>query len=297
VGKIEHQEHQVELFPGVLSIPSRPRPKMRRPRHPLWTANKARLIERYLHYFVFITKHGTYIDGFAGPQKLDKEDMWAAKLVLANEPRWLQHFYLYELKGESFARLEALKASQPPRNMQRREPRRDIHLYHGDFNVLVLDLLNSGRITEKEATFCLLDQRTFECSWATLKALAQCKTSGNKIELFYLLPNFWLHRALKGQKDTQLLERWWGRPDWHQLAGMRALERANTFAQRFQEELGYWSALPWPIYQHAHGGAIMYFMIHATDHPDAPGLMARAYENAVLPKESEEQLVLELGMR
>ena len=40
----------------------------------------------------------------------------------------------------------------------------------------------------------------------------------------------------------------------------------------------------------------MYYMIHATDHPDAPGLMDRAYRNAVLPKEPYEQLSLELGL-
>ena len=34
-------------------------------------------------------------------------------------------------------------------------------------------------------------------------------------------------------------------------------------------------------------------MIHATDHHAAPELMARAYENAVKPKERHEQLLLE----
>ena len=54
----------------------------RRLKYPLWTENKARLIERYLYYFVLITKHGTYIDGFAGPQKKEPPFTWAAKFVL-----------------------------------------------------------------------------------------------------------------------------------------------------------------------------------------------------------------------
>jgi len=37
--------------------------------YPVWTHNKARLVQRYLRYFVFITKHGTYIDGFVRAQK------------------------------------------------------------------------------------------------------------------------------------------------------------------------------------------------------------------------------------
>jgi hypothetical protein len=61
-----------ELVPGAkLTFKALP--------HPIWTKNKAALIARYLRYFVFITKHGAYIDGFAGPQEPDKPEMWAAK--------------------------------------------------------------------------------------------------------------------------------------------------------------------------------------------------------------------------
>jgi hypothetical protein len=63
--------------------------KLRPLRNPIWTENKVRLIERYLYYFVLITKHGTYIDGFAGPQYEDRPDAWAARLVLEIEPKWL----------------------------------------------------------------------------------------------------------------------------------------------------------------------------------------------------------------
>jgi hypothetical protein len=60
------------------------RPKRRKsaPAERLWTGNKAMLIERYLYYFVLVTKHGTYIDGFAGPQDTDRPESWAARLVL-----------------------------------------------------------------------------------------------------------------------------------------------------------------------------------------------------------------------
>src|SRR6266567_4838810 len=67
-------------------------------RNPIWTGCKAKLIERYLFYFVQITHHGTYMDGFAGPQEPNKPEMWAAKLVLESAPRWLKNFFLFELK-------------------------------------------------------------------------------------------------------------------------------------------------------------------------------------------------------
>lgn len=45
-----------------------PEPRVKPLINPIWTENKAKLIERYLYYFVLVTHHGTYIDGFAGPQ-------------------------------------------------------------------------------------------------------------------------------------------------------------------------------------------------------------------------------------
>ena len=76
-----------------------PEPTVKRPSYPVWTENKARFIERYLYYFVLITKHGTYLDGFAGPQRPEEPRMWAAQLVLDSEPRWLRHFHLCDLEG------------------------------------------------------------------------------------------------------------------------------------------------------------------------------------------------------
>lgn len=296
MAKTSQQESQEEpfLFELPESIPAEPTVKKLHQR--IWTENKARLIERYLYYFVFITHHGTYIDGFAGPQYPDKEDSWAAKLVLESKPPRLRHFYLFDADKKQVERLENLKHSQPPRDIQKKEPKRDIQVGRGDFNALVLELLQSRNIKQNEATFCLLDQRTFECHWSTLQSLAEYKTSGRKIELLYFLPNSWLDRALAAQRNTETLKRWWGRDDWQQLRKMRSPERVEAFVSRFKKEFGYRSVKPWPIFERQDGdGALMYHMIHATDHPEAPKLMARAYDKAVMPKETEEQLLLELG--
>jgi len=83
--------HQKECLPGI-EVPEdsqrskKPKFKIERA---LWTENKAQLIERYLLYFVYITKHGTYIDGFAGPQREDQPEAWAAKLVLSRTEKVL----------------------------------------------------------------------------------------------------------------------------------------------------------------------------------------------------------------
>jgi three-Cys-motif partner protein len=290
----EDEPRQRLLFKLPEPLELQTEPKLKRLRHPIWTENKARLIERYLYYFVLITKHGTYIDGFAGPQEPEKHEMWAAKLVLESEPRWLKHFYLFDDNKKQAEHLKLLKAEQPDRDKTGRKIYRDINVFEGDFNALIHDVLGSGCIKDTEATFCLLDQRTFECHWSTLEALARYKKLGsNKVELFYFLAVGWLGRALAAVQNKTILRNWWGRDDWDQLLPINEQQRAEIFAERFKKELGYKSVKPWPIFERQGGGRIMYYMIHATDHLVAPSLMARAYDRAVQPKEDEEQLKFE----
>ena len=275
-------------------LPERPEPdtepEIKPLRHPVWTENKAKLIERYLLYFIFITKHGTYIDGFAGPQEPDSPEMWAANLVLANEPKWLQHFHLFDIDPEQIRRLEDLKAVQPNHDSKGRKVARDIEIYSGDFNMRFRELLDSGSISQKEATFCLIDQWSTQCHWSTVEALAKYKQPGfNKIELFYFLAVGWLGRTIAATtKETEGLSAWWGRDDWKQFVGMKRTTQSQIFVQRFKQEFAYKSVKAWPIYEKPSGGNIMYYMIHATDHQEAPKLMARAYDRAVYPEHYEQ---------
>jgi three-Cys-motif partner protein len=85
------------------------------------------------------------------------------------------------------------------------EPKRTIHVYHADFNEIVERILTTGAITEREATFCLIDQRTFECKWSTLERLARHKQSGQKIELFYFLAAWWFGRAFQAVNDRTVI--------------------------------------------------------------------------------------------
>lgn len=282
------------LFP--LPPPVSPEPRVRGIQVPMWTAHKARFIERYLYYFVLVKKHGTYIDGFAGPQQPDEPEMWTASRVLESEPRWLRRFYLFDKSPTQVAHLQDLQQRQPPPNRAKKESRRTIVVEQGDFNALVGAFLQSAPFSSREAVFCLLDQRTFECHWATLETLARHRTTGYKIELLYFLPVAWLNRALAGLRDVQVPQQWWGRDDWERIRPMRHWNLMEFVVQRFKEELGYWSVKGWPIYAPPQGGRTMYYLIHATDHPDAPSLMARAYTHTTRPKEAPEQLQLELGL-
>lgn len=256
---------------------------------PIWTENKAKLIERYLFYFVLITKHGAYIDGFAAPQDSTNPTAWSAKLVLESKPPFLRQSWLCEIDDERVKRLHELKAAQPI------SKRRTIEVVHGDFNAEIASLLARSGIDEATATFCLLDQRTFECEWQTLVTLSKHK-SGHKIELFYFLATGWLDRSIKASTtNADRVERWWGREDFREVGGMNSHLRAQLVCKRMREELGYKHAYPWSIYSQEKGGRVMYHMIHATDHDEAPKIMNRAYRNALNDREALKRLQKDLS--
>jgi three-Cys-motif partner protein len=145
------------------------------------------------------------------------------------------------------------------------------------------------------ASFCLIDQRTFECAWSTVETLSRFK-KGTKIEIFYFFPSGWIDRALKATRDPDQIARWWGRSDWNTLQGMNTWTRAAMASRRFIDELGYGYAYPFPIYDPGRRRRLMYHMIHAGDHPEAAKLMNRAYRNATKPREPIEQLQEELQL-
>jgi three-Cys-motif partner protein len=117
-------EEQLKLF--ELPAPEPHAHSFKPLRHPLWTKHKAKLISRYLYYFVLITRHGVYIDGFAGPQAPDKHDSWAAKLVLESEPKWMRNFFLCDIDPKQVAALKKLRDDQPDTRLQLRPPVADL---------------------------------------------------------------------------------------------------------------------------------------------------------------------------
>lgn len=283
------------LFPDFTE-PQKAKPRRyKRVQHAIWTEHKAKFIQQYLRFFVQVTHHGAYIDGFAGPQSYSQQDSWAAELVLASEPKWLRQIWLCEVTKRGYLALKKLATSHPSKVRDRRGRviHRNIEVLRGDFNVKIDTILGSGRITQREATFCLLDQRTFECHWATVKKLAGYKlTPENKIELLYFLGVGWLHRAFSGIRNFEKMRKWWGGDTWRELLAKGAWEIAELVRKRFETELGYKYAAAYPIFDRAKGNKIMYYMIHASDHPEAPALMVRAHHKAVraLPKEVQKAL-------
>lgn len=245
----------------------------------LWTENKARFIARYLNSFTFVTKHGTYIDAFAGPQhEPRKSETWAANLVMQNEPAWLRNFFLFEKEPVQVGHLKSLRKSYLAAH---KDGKRTVSVITGDCNRTIPKFLAKKPIKEKEATFCLLDQRSTECSWNLVKFIAAHKGSkgGHKIELFYFLAQGWMNRALLSwKKDVPArFRRWWGKDGLKEFVALTSNQRGQNIAERFKTELGYKYATPYPILKRGKEGGIMFWMIHASDHPRATALMHNAY--------------------
>lgn len=251
----------------------------------VWTASKARLIERYLKYFVYVTRHGTYIDAFSGPQNGKDPDSWAARLVLRNRPAWLRHFRLIELSPQGADALRDMVAEE--------ENGRDVSVIQGDANVELPQFLSENPIRNKEATFCLLDQRTFECDWNTVRAVASHKQGGNKIEVFYFFGQGWIDRSVAAlRSDPEVdMHRWWGSDGWERFMTLKRSNRGDALARRFRDELGYKFAQAFPIFEAPESSRIMFFMVHASDHDLATDLMIRAYNNSQERPERDQTLL------
>lgn len=259
---------------------ARPRPRANRPpvdiEAPLWTIDKSRLIDEYIHHFLLVTKHGVYLDLFAGPQHAGDTENWSVRRVLERRTEGnpsIRHYAVCDIKHQQVRRLRTLGENHP-----------SFLVYEGDANERVHQMLKEAPITPKTACFCLIDQRTFECHWATVESVARHKCEGYKIELFYFLAQKWLDRAWASTRDKRKLAAWWGNGDHTHFRTLPSVQRAFALCDRFRDELDYAYSVPFSIHEKGEGSRTMYYMIHASDHPAAAGLMARAYLRA-RPKE------------
>ena len=254
------------------------KPKLKKSGAPLWTAEKASLIDEYIHLFLLITKHGVYVDLFAGPQRVDDTESWSVRRVLERRTEGnpaIRHYAVCDKDQEQAERLRQLGSDHP-----------SFRVYAGDVNEEIQTILEEAPIGPNTACFCLIDQRTFECHWPTVKAVAQHKAEGRKIELFYFLAQDWLDGA-QSRASPEKLRAWWGDGDYDHFLRLRSYERANALCQRFRNELNYEYVTPFAIQEKGEGSRTMYYMVHASDHRRAVKLMSEAYRKVGESRETD----------
>ena len=235
----------------------------------LWTASKSKLIDEYIHRFLLVTKRGAYVDLFAGPQGETFSDDWSVKRVLERrspDNPSLRYYAVCDASPDQIVHLETLA------HQHSNKPHR-FNIYKGDANEHIDRMLDH---LPDMPTFCLIDQRTLECSWETVRKVAMHKDQ-YKIEIFYFLAQAWIDRSWKSTKDTERLRRWWGQDDYEDFIRLGSVYRAQAFCERFEHELGYAHVHPFSIHEKGERSKTMYYMIHASDHPRAPVFMSEAY--------------------
>ena len=267
---------QTDLFDDLRF--GKPRPRARKQPvdigAPLWTIDKSRLIDEYIHHFLLVTKHGVYVDLFAGPQQPSDMENWSVRRVLDRRTEGNPMIGHYAVCDNTPDQVQSL------RDLSQKHS--SFCVYEGDANERVDQMLNEAPITPKTACFCLIDQRTFECRWATVEAVARYKREGYKIEIFYFLAQGWIDRAWVSTKKEGRLAEWWGNDDYERFRALQSIDRAYALCDRFRDELGYSYSDPFAIYEKGSGSRTMYYMIHASDHPAACNLMSRAYQRVQL---------------
>jgi hypothetical protein len=87
--RMTREPYLFDLLPAGSS-----QPKLKSISVPLWTEQKARLIAEHVRLFTIVTKHGGYIDGFAGPQTGQRCASWAASEVVRIQPPLIRHLFL-----------------------------------------------------------------------------------------------------------------------------------------------------------------------------------------------------------
>lgn len=256
------------------------------PSVPFSTRSKSELVADYVRRFQLITRGGLYVDGFAAPQRRHAEDAWTAKRVLEVEPKRIRGFWLFDIDPKGVRQLQSLKQEHHLNPSWRR-----VNVIQGDFNAELHRFLYAKALHRDTAVFALLDQRSTECHWSTVQRLASRRGRRAKIELMYFCPTAWIHRSLKTRRlanSVENLDLWWGDNSWRHLPGNQT-ELVEVVRRRFEAELGYEFVVAYPIPLQAHLKRTSYHLIHASDHPEAPNLMAQAYRQKIMLQRSPEQ--------
>ena len=226
---------------------------------------------------------GSYIDGFAGTGLITvagKPRPGSPRIAISSGAFKDLHFF--ELPNQ---------AAKLDRHLQRWvifAKRRQCTIHPGDFNKLVLELLNSGKIVKEKPCFAFLDPNSTELGWHTVEALAGYKGGGNgpalKIELWILLNTYQAlvrlmpHSEPAGYRtspDAATLDRVMGsREAWWEIRTEKGRPEAlaSRYVERLESHLGYGAARAHLILD-PKTKRPQYHMIQASDHPAAFSFM------------------------
>ncbi len=193
--------------------------------HP-WTLKKLEFLKRYLPAFVKATQKAIsrhYVDGFAGPGYNRQEDgtLVEGSPLLALRHRFTSFFFV-EKDNRSYTQLE--------RNLRERNPSlSNIHLYRGDFNLFVDDILQ--QIHSRAPTLFFLDPFGLELKWATVEKIARRE----KADIFILISSSGANRVKQNHPRT--LDEFFGDASWRGLRQKPGQSWFEAFTEAYRDRM------------------------------------------------------------
>lgn len=259
-----------------------------------WTMRKLEVLSAYLRMYRRVAGGGTYLDGFAGSGHATisgRRTEGSALRAIASGA--FKDLFLIEMDPATHAQLAHAVAALPEADQDK------VHLQPaGDCNTVISRLLREGAIDRDRPCFALLDPDSTELEWTTVAELARYKPylppppgtstpASCKVEMWILVNT---HHALvrlmpsdrtkhEAPPHAHILDRvMGGRDAWWDLwlEGWGGGDRlANRYADRLKTVLGY---------RFVHAQRVddpdtnrpQYYMVHASDHPNAHSLMRSA---------------------
>ncbi len=170
--------------------------------------------------------------------------------------------------------------------------RKDVHLYHGDCNdVLLKKVLPNAKYKNYRRALCILDPYGLHLNWEVIYKAGQMKS----IEIFLNFPVADMNRNVLWRKPDEVsrsqikrMNRFWGDESWRQEAYVPSpqiklfgeteeLKTSNeaiaeAFRTRFEEVAGFRN-VPKPIAMRNTQNAIVYYLFFASHKPVAEGIV------------------------
>ncbi len=170
--------------------------------------------------------------------------------------------------------------------------RKDVHLYHGDCNdVLLKKVLPNAKYKNYRRALCILDPYGLHLNWEVIYKAGQMKS----IEIFLNFPVADMNRNVLWRKPDEVsrsqikrMNRFWGDESWRQEAYVPSpqiklfgeteeLKTSNeaiaeAFRTRLEEVAGFRN-VPKPIAMRNTQNAIVYYLFFASHKPVAEGIV------------------------
>jgi three-Cys-motif partner protein len=250
-----------------------------------WSEMKLDIIREYAAAYSRILKKRSlqhiYIDAFAGAgvhiSKASGEFVPGSPMnaLLVKPPFHEYHFI--DLDAQKVAALEAMARE-----------RKDVYIYHGDCNRVLLEkVLPKAKWEDYRRALCILDPYGLHLDW---KVIAEAGRMGS-VEIFLNFPVADINRNVlwrdrKGVSTHQVLRmnRLWGDDSWKQVAyqpssqaelwGPPTEEKASNeaiadaFRKRLKEAAGF-ANVPEPIAMRNSQNAVVYYLYFASQKPVA----------------------------